>query len=67
MTHGNAYGRGVVTAAGGSAGLVAVNASGSHGAGLVTASGGTVSASGITSAHGSGNGATHGHAHKGGG
>jgi hypothetical protein len=67
-SHGRAYGRGVVTAAGGgTAGLVATAGSAGRGAGVVTASGAAAaSASGVTTAHGSGN--AHGHGRgKGGG
>jgi hypothetical protein len=67
MPHGHAFGRGVVTGAGGSAGVVAVNAAGGHGAGVVTASGGAMASGGITSAQGGGNGELHGRGHKGGG
>jgi hypothetical protein len=69
--HGNAYGRGLVTANGGSAGVLTGAALGSgHGnAGLVTGAGAGASGSGITTAQGGGNGhgATHGRGHKGGG
>lgn len=67
MPHGHAFGRGVVTATGGTASLGTVSASGSHGAGLVTASGGATSASGITTAHGGGSANGELHGHKGGG
>jgi hypothetical protein len=55
---GNAHGRGVVTAAGGSATNVAATGAGNgrgHGAGVVTATGGSAS-SGVTNANGGGNG-----------